>query len=266
MKHIQSIHATSIGTLIGTSLSLGYSIDEIKTYMLDRPWHELYKINIGTCYSAIQEGGLLGIDVFKKTLEPLLFGKNLSIHLTLAELYEVNHIDLHYYTTEFSSLLLIDISHKTHPQWTVLESIYASSCLPLLCRPFYKDNSYFIDGAVIMNYPLIKCLEHAEDVNTILGIYLVLENDTIELHNKPHTEHSSYKLLEYGFSLIMKLWDRIKHKETEKEKTVFHQIPIRGDMLITDILKSIDSKVERYRLYESGIECAYLFLENKKEK
>ena len=94
MKHIQSIHATSIGTLIGTSLSLGYSIDEIKTYMLDRPWHELYKINIGTCYSSIQEGGLFGIDVFKKTLEPLLFGKNLSIHLTLAELYEVNHIDL----------------------------------------------------------------------------------------------------------------------------------------------------------------------------
>lgn len=260
IQHIQSIHSTSIGTLIGTSLSLGYSIDEIKTYMLDRPWHELYKINIGTCYSAIQEGGILGMDVIKKSLEPLLLGKNLSIDLTLAELYAYSNIDFHYYTTDFSSLEMVDISHQTHPQWTVVESIYASSCLPILFRPLLKENTYYIDGAVIMNYPLIKCLESVEDEKTILGLYLCLKSssdETKEWLSRPYTVESSYKLLDYGISLCMKMWERIKHKQTEKEKLVLHQIPINCEMTITNILKCIESKEERYRLYQVGVQSAY---------
>jgi predicted acylesterase/phospholipase RssA len=260
MQDIQSIHATSIGTTIGTSLSLGYTIDEIKAYMINRPWHDLYKINVATCYTAIQEGGFFGKDIAVKSIEPFLLGKNLSIDITLAELYEFNKIEIHFYATEFSSLSLVDISYKTHPEWTVVESIYASSCLPILCRPFLKDNKYYIDGAVLLNYPLLPCLENVENENSILGLYYAIYKVPEELNNEPYSSESSYKLLEYAFSILMKLWDRKKYKHTDKDRCVLNQIPILCNGSIIDILRSIESKEERIRLYNVGVQLGYDYI------
>ena len=45
IEDIESIYATSIGTLIGAILCLKYDWPTINTYIIERPWHDVFKLN-----------------------------------------------------------------------------------------------------------------------------------------------------------------------------------------------------------------------------
>jgi len=44
-EDIESIYATSIGTIIGAFICLKYDWQTLNTYIIDRPWHDAFKLN-----------------------------------------------------------------------------------------------------------------------------------------------------------------------------------------------------------------------------
>ena len=59
----------------------------------------------------------------------------------MQELFEYTGVDLHIYTVDINSFESVDISHKSHPNWRVIEAVYVSSSLPFIFKPFLKEGT-----------------------------------------------------------------------------------------------------------------------------
>lgn len=279
---IETIHATSVGTLLALYLTLGYEMNEIRNYLIERPWCELYKVNFNCVLRAIQEGGMFTRKEMQESVRSLLLGKDLSVDITLAEFFAFNQKEIHFYITEYSQLKLENVSYLTHPDWKLVDAIYASCCLPVLFIPFQRDGRYFIDGAIIMNYPLQCCLDQGHDSESILGICHTTKphkttsdtaipdtaiSDTATSNENefetPFEENHSYKLLQYILSIFVKLWTLFKHQTSESEKKVPNQIKVYCSSHPLDIFHAFDKREERIRLLATGVDAAIHFIHKK---
>ena len=261
MNNIRSIYCTSVGTLLAIGLTLNYELSDLEAFLIERPWHELYNVEFSTIARAIQEGGMFGKKVIIETIKSLLLGNDLSLNITLLEYYEFNKKEIHFFVTKYSTFELEDISYKTHPHWTLVEAVYASSCLPVLFDPCLIDNEYYIDGGVLKNYPLKQCLEFNEP-ETIFGLF----HDTTSMNKEarmaqPYTiTNTNYRLFEYFYSLVYKMWTFVKHERTPEEEAFQNHIGVECDTNPLVILESFQSKAIRKQLFEQGVQYALDFI------
>lgn len=170
IKNIKSMYGTSVGTFISVVLCLQYDWDTIDTYFINRPWNDVFKVDIYTILQAFEKRGVFGIDVMEKMLGPLLLGKDIPIGVTLKEFYDINGIDLYFFATELNTFKLCKMSHHTHPDWRVIDAVYASSTLPIIFAPLIKGGECYVDGGVMCSYPMKACLDAGNAPETIFGI------------------------------------------------------------------------------------------------
>ena len=78
IENIETIYATSIGTLIGIYVSLKYDWNTIDDYLIKRPWEKVIGIKPTDIINMWQEKGILNEDVIKLILKPLLEAKELD--------------------------------------------------------------------------------------------------------------------------------------------------------------------------------------------
>jgi len=260
---IKTVYATSAGTLTALFLLLKYDMQTIETFLVQRPWGDSFRIDLATIIRAIQTGGLFDKSITKTALGPLLLGKDLSLDITLEEFYQYNSVDFHLFVTNYTNLEIVDVSHKTHPKWTLLDAIYASCCLPILFVPFCpREAEMYIDGAVVTNYPLSNCLKDGCDPDEILGIYYFSDDRDEYQNTNPLNGDSVYKMLDYLFSFVIKLWVRITLPPSNEDmKRVPHQIKILcADTSIPQLMVVFNSQEERKKLIAEGTEEAIKFL------
>jgi predicted acylesterase/phospholipase RssA len=167
---IQSIWATSAGSMIGAMICITTDWDILDNYLIRRPWDKVCNVNLYTLMNAYMGCGLFNISVVEKMFSPLLLSKDYDANITLQELYDKTGIEFHTFTTEINKNICVDISHETHPTWRLVDAVYASSALPGLFSPMFKDDCSYIDGGFYCNYPLNPCIEKYSDVDMILGI------------------------------------------------------------------------------------------------
>ena len=152
-KNIESIYGTSAGAMLGAMLCLlsipeepnetntvSLNWDILDTYLIHRPWQNLFKIDILTIIQSINKDGILDINILKDAYNPVFKSKDIPIDITLKDFFELTKKDFHTFSVEIDSFEVVDISHTTHPDWTVIEAVYASSCLPILFSCFNKHN------------------------------------------------------------------------------------------------------------------------------
>jgi predicted acylesterase/phospholipase RssA len=170
IKNIKSMYGVSIGTFISVILCLKYDWDTIDAYFINRPWHNIFKIDIYTILRAFEQRGVFGIDAMEKMLGPLFAGVDIPSTITLKEFHALNGIDIYFYITELNQFKHIKMSHKTHPDWRVIDAVYASCSLPIIFSPLIKGEECYIDGGALCSYPMKSCLDDGNDPKTILGI------------------------------------------------------------------------------------------------
>ena len=189
-------------------------------------------------------------------------GKDLRVDITLQEYYEYCKKEIHFFVTKFSTFELVDVSHKTHPHWKLIDTVFASSCMPVLFDPIQIDDEYYIDGGILKNYPLHPCIENRKR-SEVFGLYIDSHKELISARTAGPfpSENSGYRLFEYLYSFIYKMWTLIKHERTSEEIGFDQHIGIVCDTHPNSILQAFQSKTERKRLYESGIEIANEYLE-----
>lgn len=253
LDQLETFYGTSIGAYVIVYLLLGYDWEALDNYLINRPWHHIFKIDMDRIMQAFPRGGLFNRSLVEAGFEPVFKGKDVSMDITLLEFYKLNQKEFHLITTDFYKLETVDLSYKTHPQIKLIDALYATSCLPVVFEPCRIDtipDTLFIDGAAILNYPLYLCMDaHQEDHSEILGIYLS-DGDL----DKKHTlqENSFYRLLEFLFLLMIRFWLRIKYIRTEYETRVLHQIPIQFSADWNSLVNTCKSSDERGRLVRLG--------------
>ena len=185
--------------------------------------------------------------------------------ITLEEFYEKTKVNIYFYTCEINSFSLRCISHKTYPKWRVIDAVYTSSSLPIFFKPLCIENETFIDGGILVNYPLRECL-NTPDTNPleILGINKVIPDTNKDMI----TEEST--LLDYSTHIFNKLLettsydtnlDKLEGKIAEK---IQNQVNILSDPITTDNLYGFTySETVRKDTIDVGVREAKDFMEKR---
>jgi predicted patatin/cPLA2 family phospholipase len=202
---------------------------------------------------SIESRGILNIKIFEEIFEPLFLSKNIDINITLKELYELTHIDIHIFATELNTFKLIDICHTDYPDWRVIDAVYASSSVPLLFAPLLKDSKCYLDGGFLLNYPMSECIRHGKNVNEIFGICQQLD----KIHTLHIREEST--LFDYIFALLNKIVLNILNVYTHEH--LKYEIKINTvKMGLYAIFEFASSKDKRIEMIDIGVnQCIEYF-------
>jgi predicted acylesterase/phospholipase RssA len=119
-------------------------------------------------------------------MQPLLESKDLTLGVTLREFHEYSRISLNLFTVELNAFKKVQLSHATHPDLPLMDAIKMSCCMPLLFQPIVRDDCCYIDGGIMVNYPLRECLEDTQcRPGEVLGLRNRWDNpnETIRVHS-----------------------------------------------------------------------------------
>jgi len=265
ISEIKTLYATSSGSFLVVILCLLYDWDTIDDYIIKRPWEQFFKISPMQFFDIFKTKGLYNMQHTNKYLEdmikPLLYGKNLKLNITLKELYEYSKIEIHLYSLEINEFKLHDLSYKTHPDLKVIDAIYMSGAYPIILAPFCRDGKCFIDGGLMLNCPIQRCVEQT---NAPLANILSIKYEYI----KPTPITDDTTMILYLNTLIYKIIDKINIQIEDIPNTIYcttcniskEQTECREDLL-TGMINSITSEDGRRKLVESGITDARKFAE-----
>jgi predicted acylesterase/phospholipase RssA len=269
IENIESIYATSAGAMIGLLIVMKVKWDYINDYIVKRPWHEVFDISINQIFEAFSKKGLFDEKVIEIFFKPFFNAIDLSIDITMRELYEYSKIDFHVFSLEMNQFEMIDVSHGSHPNLKVFDAIHMTTALPLVITPRCVGDKCYVDGGVVSNYPLNYCIQNNkisdENLREILGVrnnYESNENSNTNIVNNEST------ILDYITIFINKL---VMNVDTEPKQIKIHnEIIYKTQHINFAFLKStISSSEEREKLLKDGIEAAESFLsltKNKKDK
>lgn len=265
-EDIESIYATSIGTFLGAIICLKYDWSTLNKYIIERPWHDAFKLNGKQILDAFYNKGLYDKKVIEIVFKPLLEAKDLSLNITLKEFYEYSKIEFHLYTFELNKFETADISYKTHPNLLLTQAIHMSSALPGVFIPTISDNGCYIDGGVMANYPLSYCLQDCKNEDEILGITFYRDYTKTDAYkNNIVTEESS--VIDFSIGFFINAMNYIY--KTLKRDTIRNQVECLNDdnfLTMETIQKSINSMDMRRDWIDKGKKDAEIFLEKNKYK
>lgn len=261
-NNIESIYGTSIGSVIGAFICLNYDWDTLNKYIIERPWHDAFKVSAKQIFDSYYNKGLFDKKLAEIIFKPLLEAKDLSLNITLKEFYEYSNIDLHIFTFELNTFKTVELCHTTFPDLSLIQAITMSSSLPGIFIPTIIDKCCYIDGGVLCNYPINECLRDHLNKDEILGVKLAYEND--EHQNIEVTTDSS--VLEYIICMTINSMNYIRN--TIKLETIDNTVKchINNNPLTLSLFQeAITNRELRREWLELGHNDATTFLLKLKE-
>lgn len=213
---IETIHGVSCGAFLSVFISLLKHIgwDDYDDFCVKRPWENVMDFSPEKLLNAYSNVGICDRNSIKNIILPLLSAVDLSPEVTLQDFYEFSKIETHFYTTNFNTYELADISYKTHPSWALIDALYSSCALPILFKPNVVDGVRYVDGGFLCNYPLNECLKIAEDPDEVFGM------NKIDPPTKVEGVVEYRNLIDYITDIIVKTMEKLSVGPTKIRNTV----------------------------------------------
>jgi predicted acylesterase/phospholipase RssA len=253
-ENIKSLYGTSIGSVVCLLVVLDYDWDILDRYFIERPWETVFNFDLNTIIYAFDNRGLFDQTIMDELMTPLLLGKDIPINITLKELYDRTGIDLYITVSEIVQFELNVLSHKTHPEWRVLDAIYASCSLPVIFAPIIKNNCCYIDGGLFSNYPLDICIRDGCNPDEVFGIRKTSMNSREPID----TKSSLFDIIKNVIRNATKSFNRIPFNSIKNEVNIQ-----ASHLTFEGIIRFSTSKEERIKLIDDGCN---LFAEFYKDK
>jgi len=259
IKEIKSIYGTSVGSIIGLFIcfhKLGINNEIIKDYIINRPFHETYKITMNQILNIYDSKGIYDKKSAYILFKPFFQTIDISTEITMNELYKLTSIELFFYTIEINSFTLKELSYLKTPDLPVINAIYMSSTIPLIMSPIIQTNECYIDGAFLCNYPINECLkQNVENEKEILGINYKYTNTNITTFVNEKTN-----IIDYIITILNNIIIIVYNIMKPPEKKLYNEICIP---LIHQSIKNIVDifyfQEKRLELYELGIDSIHDF-------
>lgn len=262
LNDIESIYSTSIGSIVATFICLKYDWNTLNTYIIDRPWHDAFKVNVKQIFDSYYNKGLFDKKLAEIIFKPLLEAKDLSLNITLKEFYDYSKIDLHIFTFELHEFKTVELTHSSFPDLPLLQAITMSSSLPGIFIPTIIDNKCYIDGGVMCNYPLNYCLRDHINKNEILGIRSAYDKECDNFKNVQVTSESS--LLEYVMCITINSMNYIRDSvQIDNIDNTLRCYITDNPLTLDTIQEAIKNKDLRREWIQMGEEDAFEFLKKK---
>ena len=164
LNNLKNLYGVSSGSIICFLLTIGYSINEIEDFSLNFNFSkllpEINTVNLLFFY------GLGSSEKIKQVLILLLENKFKCSDITFFELFKKTNINLKIGITNISTNNFELWNYQNKPNFSVIDAIKISCNIPFIFRPIKINNEYFIDGAILNNFP-INFFEKKELIYTI---------------------------------------------------------------------------------------------------
>jgi len=187
---IKTICGSSIGALIATLICLKYTYIELRPIFFKLNFDNLQDINGSDIFNFFEDYGFDSGENFLRIIEILIKAKTDNSKITFLELYKITKIKLVITATCVNSKNIVYYDFEKTPNDCVSIAIRKSVSIPLLFKPVLENDKYYVDGALINNFP-IDIFEN--NINNTLGIIISSEEDK-------HTKISNFET--YLLSLI----------------------------------------------------------------
>jgi predicted acylesterase/phospholipase RssA len=259
INDIETIYATSAGSIISILLCLKFDWETINDYIVKRPWKDAFHLDVNKIFEAYSKKGLFDKNVAEIFYKPFFKAKDISMEITMKEFYEFSKIEIHLFSLDINSFNLEDVSYITHPDLQLLTAVQMSFAVPVLISPVCIDDKCYVDGGIVCNYPVNQCILRAENINEIFG-----------LRNKYNTKDENIvkngsTILEYIMNFINKLVDNVAARFEEKELP--NELVYETDLMsLSNIQLTISSKEERQRLIDFGVDAGKTYFLSKQLK
>jgi predicted acylesterase/phospholipase RssA len=181
---IETIYGTSIGSLIGAMLCLKHEWSTLDDYIVKRPWEKVIADSLEMFEMFSSCKGMANLKLIDDIMQPLLESKDLTLGVTLREFHEHSRISLNVFTVDLNTFTPVQLSHTTHPTLPLMDAIKMSSCMPVLFRPMIRDGCCYVDGGIMVNYPLRECLDDTRcSPDEVLGLRNIWSNPNERIHD-----------------------------------------------------------------------------------
>jgi NTE family protein len=252
LENINFINLNKINNWVGTSagaitcflLTLGYTISEIRNFILDFNFKMLEpSININNLLE------LYGIDLGTKlmyTLGEFLKSKLNVNDITFEKHYKITNCKLSVIGTNFSKGTETIFNYEKYPKMSVLTAIRISLSIPIFFTPVLYDSDYYVDGAVVNNFPINYC-----NLETTFGIYVTNNETGYKLNN----------IIDLISGCINITIDTISLKHLINN--TFNILKINNNLKLTNF--NLDRE-QKLKLLEIGMEAATEYINNLPRK
>jgi len=258
LADLKSVYGTSAGGILGLLLCLKYDWDTAIDYFVKRPWANAFKIKPEDIFNVYQKKGILTIQFIEIIFKPLFDAKNISMNITLKELYEWSGVDLHVFSLELNEFEICDISHKSFPDLPVLKAIHMTSAIPIAIEPVCMDGKCYVDGGFVNNYPLNHCLKDHPEVDDILSFKNIYSSVSCNITEESTALDMMVKLSQHLYKII---------SLTNGIPSIPNQVNQSADgMSIGRFIDTLESETYRMSLVEDGIKTAKEFIISKTSK
>jgi NTE family protein len=258
LSNIKSIHGTSIGGFIGAVLCLNIEWTSLIEYFVKRPWNKSIQITPNMIFEVLPKKGFFGEEIFIKALEPLFKSKEINTNISLIDFYELTKKELYFYSVNLNRFELVQISYKTHPELSLIKAINMTCALPYVFQPVLYESNYYIDGALLNNYPVNKCLETMNtSQKNILSLKFKFKKTKDKLNENTN-------LFEYGYILYKKLIKMNRSIEEKCDENIENEVLIPANELnINEGFEILNDEKKRNEYIEKGEMYGKIFLTYK---
>lgn len=155
-ENLKVIVGTSSGSIIATSLCLGYTYQESINYISPFTIGRLINITARTVLNFTESYGLDKGDKLESFIKKAILQKGFSENITFKQLYDISKKHLIITTSCLKNKQCFYLDYKTFPNMPIWLACRASCSLPILYEPVKYLDYLFIDGSVMDNIPLYK--------------------------------------------------------------------------------------------------------------
>lgn len=195
LDNIDTIAGTSIGALIGTLITIGYSPKDIYDFIM---MFDMSKIGGYKLENFLEKFGLDDGTKITIIIINMFKNKGLSEDITFKELYEKVKKKLIVTVTCINDKKAYYYSVDTFPDMKVIKAVRMSISIPIYFTPVEHKGHLFIDGGCIDNFPM-QLFE--DNLDQVIGIYLSdIKEYTKEINNLEDTLINTFICMLEGVS------------------------------------------------------------------
>jgi len=278
LKNIDLYSGSSVGSVIITLLSLGYTpLDIFQDSLIDISLSKQH-INIKRL---LYERGLITLDPFLERIS-ILIKKKIGFIPTLAELESKTSKTLYISVTNTETDDTEYLCSCTHSSLSIIDAIAMSCSIPLIFPPKLYKGVYYVDGGLSDNLPITPVILRMDktpsvEKDTSEGVRLkdpllrksnilaieVLRKDTITTSNTSNILSYIYKLLNIPVNKMQKLQNIDALSKAVVKKITVYWDSNRNSSLVgesNDILELDLSEEKKIEMFTFGYKEAALDL------
>lgn len=160
----------SAGALFAMCLSIGYTLEEMEDFCIRFDFTQINEMD--SVPGWILRMGMDTGDRLERLIHACLHVKGLSSELTFQEAQAICGSSLRVVVTDLNDAAPVMFSPEDTPTYRIADAVRASMSVPLYFQPFVcpVTGHYYMDGAVVSNYPLhlLPLEEHKKTLSLLI--------------------------------------------------------------------------------------------------